>query len=161
MTVNLVELYFAKAYEDFNYRSAWRKLVTIGGTSAMVNDELFIKVEELGLGLYDYKGLTCVSLNGAVALDGFKKVPKRRPAKWKMSTGRFLEVVETIETVLHGQGSPFQCRAHFVVDLKFAEIEVRAFFADHTLWPDTRRGGKPRWRLAHPYITPRFIVRFK
>ena len=160
LTVNFAELYFAKVYENFNYESAAKELMTIGGTSTVVNDDLFIKVEKLGLGLYDHKGSTCVSLNGAVALDGFKKVSQRRPVKWNMTVEKFLEVAGVIETVLCGLGSPFQCRARFGVDLKFAEIEVRAFFADHTLWPDVRKGGT-HWRLAHPYVAPKFIVRFK
>lgn len=161
LTVNLAELYFAKAYEDFNYKSAEKTLSVVSRCSITMDssDEPRLKVPDLGLDFYEYKGLTVVSLKGAVALDSFGK-EKRPPAKWKMNVGKFLEVVGAVETVLHKRGSPFQCRARFGVDLKFAEIDVRAFFADHTLWPDLRKDGS-RWRLAHPYVSPRFLIRFK
>lgn len=177
LSVIFTDLYFSKVYrKEPNYESARKTLSKLGEINSWVSEpndrdsEPHLKVEELNLGMYQFHNATCLSVGSSVGSNSHRwrlnRFRKEDIVRWDLSTEKFLEIVNAIESILAGQGSPFLCRGYFELRLKFAKIKVKAFYGDHTLWPssegedDEDEDGKFSWNLANDFFAPEYNIQF-
>lgn len=128
------DLYFAKAYSEFDFKRAKKLLSQVG--PVIYSEEYYdngpaLLIGEWNTQLYHYNGAVRFAVGmrkeseGILIKDGYFD---HRSVRWRTTRKEFLKFIDIIEQVLIGQGMPLVCRAFMRVEIPHARIDIQYFY---------------------------------
>lgn len=137
MDFKIKDLYFAKAYNHFDFERAKKILSKI--TSVEHNDEdddFSLLMEEWGVRLYFYRDAVRFAAGSHREIDGVLIKKGRfthQRTRWNTTREEFLEFIDVMEKLLMNQGVPLECRVFMEVQIPHARIDIGYFYQMPTI----------------------------
>lgn len=165
------DLYFSKYYDQTkDFGKAEKLFSEFWPTEFRIdephdrNDERHLTIgQDKEMALYEFRGGVCFSVGGAVALDQNDvkqgRFP-RKPIRWQLQVRQFLALVDIIEKVLSGRGTPHMCRVFMEVHIRHASIIIGCFYQLPFYETHAKIWGWDMARIYRKYLRPKFILSF-